>query len=121
MARLAGALPEVTEGVRRGGRSWSVRGSAFAWERPFTGADLRRFAEEEPPREPPSGPLLGVAVDDLGEKEAVLAAGEPGVFTIPHFDGHAALLVQLDVVPEDVLRARLEDAWAAKAPRGLRG
>jgi hypothetical protein len=36
VARLASALPEVTEGKRYGNRSWSVDGKAFAWERPFS-------------------------------------------------------------------------------------
>jgi len=30
-ARMAAALPEVTEGESRGNRTWSVGGKAFAW------------------------------------------------------------------------------------------
>jgi hypothetical protein len=33
------------------------------------------------------GPILAVRVEDLGEKEAVLAAQPKAFFTIPHFDG----------------------------------
>ena len=58
-------------------------------------------------------------VDDLGEKEAVLAAGHRGVFTIPHFDGYAAVLIELRHVGKRVLRQLLEDGWAATAPAAL--
>jgi hypothetical protein len=32
-------------------------------------------------------------VEDLGEKEAVLAANPDAFFTIPHFDGYSAVLI----------------------------
>ena len=35
-AQLAMALPDATEGVRHGKRTWMVGGKAFAWERPFS-------------------------------------------------------------------------------------
>ena len=115
VARAATALPEVTEGERMGMRTWLVRKKAFAWERPFSKADIRRFGDEPPP----AGPILAVAVEDLGEKEAVLAAGHPGFFTIPHFDGYAAVLIQLDRATKRSVRTAIEDAWLACAPEAL--
>lgn len=116
VARLAAALPEVEDGTRyRGSRTWSVRGKVFAWERPFTGADLRRFGDAEPP----AGPILALAVEDLGEKEAVLAAHPGSFFAIEHLDGYPAVLVRLEAVAEEELAAALEDAWLAKAPRAV--
>ena len=102
VARIAAELPDVTEAESRGNRSWSVSGQAIAWERPFSKADIKRFG-----------------VLDLGEKEAALAAHPTAFFTIPHFDGYSAVLIQLKKVSKKALREAIVDGWLASAPAKL--
>lgn len=115
VAEWAAALPGVTEGVSYGNPTWNVGRKAFAWERPFRKADLKRFGDAPVP----TGPIVALRVEDLHEKEAVLAEGRRGVFTIQHFDNYPAILVQLDRVGRRVFRDLLVEAWLACAPPAL--
>ena len=86
VARLTAELPEVTEGEDKHGhgqRTWQVGGKAFAWERPFSKADIRRYGDQTPP----DGPILAVRVADLAEKEAVLAANPDTFLGARHIRG----------------------------------
>ena len=82
-------LPDVTVGIHWGNRTWLVGGRGFAWQRPFSKADLKRFGDEPPP----AGEILAVRVESLDAKDALLAIAPPGFFTIPHFNGYAAVLI----------------------------
>ncbi len=62
---------------------------------------------------------LVVRVIDVADAEALLL-GQPDVFfTAPHYDGHAYVLVRLDVIDPGELAELLEDAWRLRAPKRL--
>jgi hypothetical protein len=116
-AAMALALPEVTEGFRHGSRTWFVDGKGFAWERGYSKADLKRLAAAG--EEPRTGPFLAVRTDGLEEKEALLASGQKGFFTIEHFNGYPAVLIELRLVHKRALREAIIDGWSAVAPARL--
>ena len=49
----------------------------------------------------------------------MLAAQPKAFFTIPHFDGYSAVLIQLKTVTKRVLLEAITDGWLASAPRKL--
>ena len=114
--RMATDLPEVTAGERHGHLTWFVGGKVFAWERPFSKADLKRFGATAPPE----GPIVAVRVADLNEKEAVLAASSEGRSSRSRISMVTPpILIQLKRVTRKALRDAIVDAWLACAPRHL--
>ena len=112
--RLARSLPETEEGSSYGNRAWTVKGKAFAWERPLRKADLEALGESAP-----DGPILGARVEHVVAKEALLADDPRVYFTTPHFDGYPAILVRLEEIGVAELEELLAEAWLARAPKRL--
>lgn len=98
--RIALSLPETTEKPSYGTPGFRVKDKLFL-----------RIRQE--------GGLV-VFVEDLDEKEALLASDAKKFFTTPHYDGHAIVLVNLPAVGVKELRELITDAWRVRAPKGVR-
>jgi hypothetical protein len=112
--RVALALPEAGERASRGRASWRVRDKLFVWERPLRAAEIQALGDQAP-----DGPILGVRVEHLGEKEALLAADPDVFFTTAHFDGYPAVLVRLERIALEELEELIVEAWLCRAPSRL--
>ncbi|HEY5197674.1 MAG TPA: MmcQ/YjbR family DNA-binding protein [Solirubrobacteraceae bacterium] len=112
--RIALGLPETTERTSREHAFWRVKDKGFVWERPLRAADLRALGDGAP-----AGPILGVRVEHLLAKEALLADDPDVYFTTPHFDGYPAVLVRLERIPVDELEELIIEAWLSRAPKRL--
>jgi hypothetical protein len=110
--RLALELPESAEKTSGSGTAtWTVRGKAFAWERPLRRSDLEALGEAAP-----SGAILGIRTPDLEMKEALLRSDPAVFFATPHFDGYPAVLIVLAKITTPSLRDVLVESWLARAP-----
>lgn len=110
--RIALGLPEASERESRGLRQWRVKDKLFAWQRPLRRADLEALSDDAP-----EGPILGVRVEHVGAKEALLADAPAIFFTTPHFDGCPAILVRLDRIAAEDLDEAITEAWLVRAPK----
>jgi hypothetical protein len=106
-------LPNATVGTKWNHRTWLVNDRGFCWERALSKADLGRLGDTPPP----SGDIIAIAVENLDAKDALLAMELPGFFTIEHFNGYPAVLVELRLArPKDV-RTAIEAGWRATSAK----
>lgn len=112
--RLALALPETKESPLHGQTAWKVKDKLFVWERPLRKGDLAALGDAVP-----TGAILGARTEHQGAKFALIEEQPEIYFTIPHFEGYAAVLVRLDVISVKELEELIVDAWLARAPRKL--
>ena len=112
--RIAMSLPETNERPAWGHAFWRVKDKGFVWERPLRRGDLEALGSGAP-----RGAILGVRVEHLVAKEALLSAAPDVAFTTPHFNGYPAVLVQLDRIDVERLQELIEEAWLARAPAKL--
>jgi len=112
--RIVADLPEVDTKVSWGQVMWRVKGKGFVWERPLRTKDLADLGAAAP-----DGEILGVRVPDEGVKHALIADDPSIYFTIPHFDGYAAVLVRLDAIDVAELTEIVTEAWLDRAPKRL--
>lgn len=114
---LAG-LGGVERGVWWRNPTWQVGNRQVAWQRPLSARDRARL--EGAGARIPTGEILAVQLDSLDEKDAVLSLGLPGFFTIAHFDGFPAVLVELRLARARDVREALRRSWERARSRGPR-
>jgi hypothetical protein len=118
---ICGGLPETELGT-----SWGDRPT---WKVP-RGAKGKGFLLYRAPHKSAIDPATGEMYDDLlviitptaVEKNALVEDAATPFFTIPHFNGYDAVLVQqsrLGELDREELAEIITDAWAAKAPKKL--
>jgi len=117
IAEICGSFPESEFGMSwRDSPTWLVRGRGFVLHRR--------------PHRSAVDPETGELYDDLLvivtpteiEKLALVEDPTTPFFTVDHFNGYAAVLVQesrLGEVDVDELRELLTDAWLTRAPKRL--
>jgi hypothetical protein len=112
--RIALSLPDTSETTSRDHAFWRVRKRGFVWERPLRSTDLAALGAGAP-----AGPILGARVEHLLAKDTLIASNPAVFFTTPHFDGYAAVLVQLERIGAEDLHEVVVEAWLAVAPPRL--
>lgn len=126
VGRLCLALPETWFGI-----SWGDRPTYLVFHRMRDGERQGRgFVLHRAPRHDAVDPATGEQYTDLivirtgssADKEALAADSATPFFTIDHFRGFNAVLVQesrLGEISLDELREVITDAWRAVAPKSL--
>ena len=92
--------------------SWRVKDKLFVWERPLRNSDLNALGDDAP-----TGEILGARVEHEGAKLALIESDPAIYFTIPHFDGYAAILVLLERSGVEELEELIIEAWLLRAPK----
>jgi hypothetical protein len=111
------SLPEVELGTSWADRpTYKVRGRGFVLHR------APHHSAVDPATGEPYDDLLVIVTPSAVEKQELVADERLPFFTVDHFNGHNAVLVQqsrLGEIDRDELAEIITDAWAARAPRTL--
>lgn len=118
---ICSGLPEVELGISWGDRpTYKVprgpKGRGFVLYR------APRKTDVDPETGEPYPDLLVIVVPDDAAKSALVEDPALPFFTIPHFDGYNAVLVQesrLGEISREELEEILVEAWTARAPKKL--
>ena len=109
VARIALALPDAVADDSE--FSFRVNGRQF----------VHVWRERVDPKKTkvPNTDVVVVSVRDEMDKQTLLASGAPQIFTEPHYDGYASILVRLSDVDAVLLEKLITDSYdlaVAKAP-----
>jgi hypothetical protein len=115
VADIAEGFANVTIGKRWNKKTWLVNDRGFLWERPFSKADLKRFADANTTA--PHGDIIALTTENLDAKDALLSLELPGFFTIEHFNNFPAVLVELRLARVRDVKAAIRSAYQAVAAK----
>lgn len=119
---ICSALPEVELGITWGDRPTYKVTTAGPKGRGFVLYRRPHKTAIDPATGEPYTDLIVITVPDVDTKAALVEDPATPFFTVPHFDGYNAVLVQLSRLSElerDRLEEILIEAWATVAPRRL--
>ena len=89
-------------------REWCLNGKAIAWERPLSQKDLKALGEKAP-----SGRVLAVHMPDMITRNAWLETVSRICFVSQHFIGYPAVLLDLELADEQLVREVFADGVLA--------
>ena len=94
-------------------REWCLNGKSIAWVRPLSKKDMLALGENAP-----KGRVLAIHMPDLVTRDAWIQTVPGQCFVSPHFANYPAVLVDMELADEQLLRELFADGvLAASAPR----
>jgi hypothetical protein len=105
--RIAASLPGLIE--EQDSLAFRANGRLVAW--------LWQERVDPKKRRVPNPDVLVVRVRDEMDKQTLLDMEPEAIFTEPHYDGYAAVLVRLPVVRGDLLNQLITEAWQVQSAK----
>ena len=93
-------------------REWCLNGKAVAWERPLSKKDLAALGDSAP-----QGRVMAVHMPDLMTRDAWVQTVPGSCFVSPHFANYPAVLVDMELADEQLVRELFDDGVAAANAR----
>ena len=109
--RIALKLPDVEE--TEGHFAFSVLNKGKA--KGFVWVWMERIVPNKPRVANPG--VIAARVENLGQRDVLIAADPKKFFTEPHYAGFPAVLVRLAEVSVDDLKVLIPEAWRCMAPK----
>jgi len=85
-------------------REWCLNGKSIAWVRPLSKKDMLALGESAP-----KGGVLAIHMPDLVTRDAWVQTVPGPCFVSPHFANYPAVLVDMELADEQLLRELFAD------------
>ena len=89
-------------------REWCLNGNSIAWVRPLSKKDMLALGEKAP-----KGRVLAIHMPDLVTRDAWVQTVPGPCFVSPHFANYPAVLVDMELADEQLLRELFADGVLA--------